>query len=227
MIFAKKHILIKRVHTSSYNQNPTRVELDDYLNHDWHLQRCPAAPLGSGAEVAAALKAWKPVVASTEFASRDGSRSYTIEYPVKWADGNPDNTFRVETGPVVLLDPEQVRVGKSPNFDDFQWAYLDYHSFDRVRCFLERPTSILSGATYKGSPKSPRRNPALTNEQVAQIETRLYSGWKPPIAAESLQKLFQTDHYSEVMDRAVVTKLFALEQTPCDGGRTDDRKLGS
>ena len=222
MIFAKNHIFTRRVHTSSYNQNSTRNELDDFLNHDWRLQRCPAAPLRSGTEVTAALKAWKPLVARTEFASKDGSRTYTIEYPVKWADGNPDNTFRVETGPVVLLDPERVQVGKSPNFADFQWAYLDYNSFDQVRCFLERPTSILSGATYKGSPKTPRRNPALTNEHVAQIERRLYSGWKPPIAAESLRKLLQTDHYSEVVNLPVVTKLFALEETPCDGGRPAD-----
>ena len=209
MIFGNRHVYIRRVHTSSYNRNPTQVGRDHFLKSGWHLQPCPATPLRSGADVRAALRAWKPVVARTEFRSADGSCRYAIEYPVKWADGNDNDTFRVETGPVVLLDPERLQVGKSPDFDDFQWAYLDYRSFDRVRCFLERPTSILSGATYRGSA---RRNPPLTPEQVAQIEKRLFTGWDPPIRPAALRKLFQTDHFSAVKHLAAATSLHALEQ---------------
>jgi len=217
MIFSKKHIFIKRVHTSSYNNNPSRLGVDEFVTSGGHLQQCPARPLRSGAEVAAAFRAWQAVMARTEFASHDGSRTYAIEYPVKWSDGNPDNTFRVETGPVVLLDPNRVEVGKTLEFDDFQWAYLDYHSFDRARCFLERPTSIFSGATCPlgglAAPRNPAL-PALTPEQVDQIEKRLYTGWEPPIPVDGLRKLLQTDHYSAVEYVPVVTRLYALDQ-PC------------
>lgn len=210
MIFSKKHVFIKRVHTSSYNRNPTRIGVDQFANSGWHLQPCAATALRSGAEIRKALSAWRPLVARSEFVSADGRRGYLIEYPVKWADGNPDNTFRVETGPVVLLDPERVQAGKNLEFDDFQWAYLDYRSLDQVRCFLERPTSIFSGANYPSSPATPRRNPALTDEQIAQIEARLYTGWNPPIPTESLRRLLQTDHYSAIEHRKAATTLYAL-----------------
>ncbi|MSO21688.1 MAG: hypothetical protein EXQ58_00230 [Acidobacteria bacterium] len=211
MIFSKRHVFIKRVHVSSYNDNPTRIAVDQFAASGWHLQPCSVTELRSGTEIRKALQAWRPVVARSEFVSTDGRRGYVIEYPVKWADGNPDSTFRVETGPVVLLDPERVQVGRSPEFAEFQWAYLDYHSFDQVRCFLERPTSILSGATYQSSPATPRRNPALSDEQVAQIEGRLHSGWNPPIPAESLRKLLETDHYSAIEHRKTATTLYALD----------------
>lgn len=214
MIFSKRHVVIRRVHTSSHNLNPSRPGVDQFYSSGWHLQPCPARLLRTGEEIREALEAWRPLVARSEFVSTDPSRGYAIEYPVKWADGNPDNSFRVETGPVVLLDPEQVKVGQSLEFDDFQWAYLDYRSLDQVRCFLEKPTSILSGATYQPVKRNPRRNPALTAEQVDRIKNRLFTGWDPPIAEKQLRKLFQTDHYSAVAHLPMTTTLYALEP-PC------------
>ncbi len=88
-------------------------------------------------------------------------------------------------------------------------------SFDRVRCFLERPTSILSGATYSPTERHPRRDPPLTTEQVTRIENRLFRVWYPPIPAENLQQLLQTDHYSAIRHLPVKTMMHALEQ-PCE-----------
>ena len=212
MIFSKRHVFIRRVHTSSYNRNPSRASVDRFRSPGWRLQPSPATRLDSGRELREALQGWKAVVAQSEFESRDGTRGYRIEYPVKWADGNPDNTFRVETGPVVLLDPERVKIGQSPAFDDFQWAYLDYRSFDQVRCFVERPTSILSGSTYSPPEHVPRRNPPLTAEQVARIEGRLFSRWEPPIGMDRLRELLQTDHYSAIQHLPVKTTMYALDQ---------------
>lgn len=211
MIFSRKHVLIRRVHTSSYSLNPSRPAVDRFHTSGWRLQPSPATLLRSGKDIRDAVQAWRPLVAVSEFVGEDPSHGYRIEYPVKWADGNPDETFRVETGPVVLLDPNRVEVGRSLEFDDFQWAYLDYRSFDRVRCFLEKPTSILSGATYRPPDHLPRRNPALTGEQVARIRKRLFSGWKPPLPFDQLRKLFQTDRHSAVDHRPVSTTLYALD----------------
>ncbi|NUQ61272.1 MAG: hypothetical protein HUU20_02220 [Pirellulales bacterium] len=208
MIFSKDRIYIKRVHPSSYNRNPSHIGLDQFVSTGWHLDRRPARPLGSGAEIKAALRAWHAVTARTEFLGSDGSRGFAIEYPVKWADGNDNETFRVETGPVLLLDPEKIQAGASLPYDDFQWGYLDYHSLDKTRCFLERPTSILSASTFQDSN---RANPPLTAEQVGQIENRLYTGWEPPIPAENLRRLFETDHYSGMVYRSASTSLYVLE----------------
>ena len=211
MIFSRQQVFIKRVHTSSYNHNPSRMPLSDFASSGWHVARSAATPLRSAAEVSRAVRAFQPIVARTEFRSADGPHGYAIEYPVKWADGDDEGKpFRVETGPVLLLDLERARVRADLTFDDFQWAYLDYHSFDQVRCFLERPTSILSGATYVSSPFAPRRTPPLTDEAVAAIENRLYTGWEPPIPTDALRRLLQTDHYSAVEHRAATTTLYAL-----------------
>lgn len=210
MIFSKNHVLVRRVHASSYTFNPSRFERSTFVDVGWHLERCPAQALATGAAIKKAMRAWQPVVARTEFLGAGGKRGFAIEYPVKWGDGNDDNTFRVETGPVLLLDPEKAQVGKPLKIDDFQWAYLDYHSFNEVRCFLERPTSILSAATYR---EPNRRNPPLTEEQLARIEARLFTGWEPPIPVATLRKLLETDHYSGVKDPVpAVTRLYALEQ---------------
>ena len=190
--------------------------MDRFHSSGWRLQPAPARLLNSGKEIREAVQSWRSLVAVSEFVGKDPSLGYRIEYPVKWADGNPDDTFRVETGPVVLLDPQRLEVGRSLEFDDFQWAYLDYRSFDRVRCFLERPTSILSGATYQPPDRLPRRHPALTGEQVAQISNRLFTGWKPPLPFDQLRKLFQTDHHSAVDHRPVSTTLYALDSRPGD-----------
>ena len=183
MIFSKEQVYIKRVHPSSYDRRPTKIGLGTFVSTGRHLERRPARPLRSGADIKNALRAWKAVVARTEFQSDDGSRGFAIEYPVKWADGNDDDTFRVETGPVLLLDPEEARAGTSLQFDDFQWAYLDYRSLDKVRCFLERPTSVLSASTFQDPT---RVHPALTAEQAAEIENRLYVGWQPPMCVANM-----------------------------------------
>ena len=215
IIFSKKYVYNKRVHASSYNNNPTRVPVDEYGPVGWHVQQCPATPLRSAKEFRSALEAWHPITARSVFASPDGSRGFSIEYPVKWADCNlKTEGFRVETGPVILVDPERVRVGSNVEFEDFQWAYLDYHSFDSVRCILERPTPILAGSSAPTSSSTPPRNPPLNAKQVDQIEKRLFTGWKPPIPTDALQRLFQTNHYSIAKDVPVTTTLYALDQ-PC------------
>jgi len=215
VIFSKKYVYNKRVHASSYNNNPNRVPVDDYGPIGWHLQPCPATPIQSAQEFRKALQAWKRITARSVFAIADGSRGFSIEYPVKWADANlKTDTYRVETGPVLLLEQDRARVGNTLEFEDFRWAYLDYHSLDQVRCFIERPTSILANAAYKTSSSTPSPNPALTSKQVDEIEKRLFTGWKPPIPLSALQRLFQTNHYSTVTHLPVTTTLYALDQ-PC------------
>jgi hypothetical protein len=202
MVFSKKYAFIKRVRVSSLADDPSRRDTATFLSSGWHLQAAPATLLRSGADIRAALRAWRPVVARTEITSTDGKTTCAIEYPVKWADGNDDDTFRVETGPVLLLDPERCHAGEDRQFADFQWAYLDYHAFDDTRVFLEGPTSIFYDVT---------RQAVLTAEQVAQIEARLYSGWEPPVPAATLRQALETDHYSTVTHKKVTTKLYALE----------------
>src|SRR5690606_39970287 len=96
----------------------------------------------------------------------DGSRSFIVEYPVKWADfGLESESFRVETGPVFLLDPDKLEVGVPPAFEDFQWAHLDYHDFAGVRCLLDKPTWILDGAAFFP--------PTEHNRQIRQTPAKL------------------------------------------------------
>jgi hypothetical protein len=214
VIFSKKYVYNKRVHTSSYNNNPNRVAVNDYGPIGWRLQPCAATPIRSAEEFDKALRGWLPITARTVFATADGSRGFAIEYPVKWADTNLKTAaFRVETGPVILLEMDRARVGNDLEFEDFQWAHLDYHSFDQVRCFLERPTPILENAAYQASSNTPSHNAPLTPRQLQDIEKRLFTGWKPPISMSALQKLFQTNHYSTVAHLPVKTTLYALNQS--------------
>jgi hypothetical protein len=213
VIFSKNYVYNRRVHTSSYNNNPNRVPVGEYGPIGWYLEPAAATPLRSAAEFHKALRDGQTITARTVFASSDGSRGFAIEYPVKWADTNlKTEAFRVETGPVILLEKDKARVGGDFQFEDFQWAHLDYNSFDRVRIFIERPTPILENAAYLTSSTTPSRNAALTKKQVQQIEKRLFTGWTPPISAEALQKLFQRDHYSAVTFESVVTSLYALNR---------------
>jgi hypothetical protein len=158
-----------------------------------------------------ALHAWKRVVARTEFASADGKSAYRIDYPVKWMDvGVERSQYRVETGPVVLLDPDKVKVGAAPALEDFQWAYLDFHGTDSVRCLLDRPTPILSEATFfppNEDKRENRPNPALTAEQAKAIENRLFADWQPPIPVDAMRELFSTDHYSGMVERKATNSL--------------------
>ena len=210
VIFSKNYVYNKRVHATSYNNNPDRVPVEQYGPIGWQLHSVPATMIRSAAEFSKALKAWQLITARTVFAAPDGSRGFSIEYPVKWADTNlKGDKFRVETGPVILLNQERARVGNDLAFEDFQWAYLDYHSFDRVRCLMERSTPILENAAAVRSTQSP--NTGLTSKQVDEIRNRLFQGWTPPIPPSALQRLFQTNHYSAVADFPVKTSLYALE----------------
>ncbi len=209
MIFSDKNTYIRRTHTSAGSNNPSVLPHGTFVERGWHLQPAAARRLRNGQEIREALRGWKRVVARTELESDDGSRSCVIQYPVKWADGNDNGTFRVETGPVLLLDANRNEVGEPAEFDDFRWAYLDYRSFDKARIFLERPTSILSGTAHKGVNR--KSAPALTPAQIEQIEQRLYSGWEMPVAEDAMREIFKTDHFSEVARRGVKTSLFALD----------------
>jgi hypothetical protein len=215
MVFSRKYIFVRRTHTTSSANNPTRVPIEEFVSTGWQLTLADARPLADAGEILEALQAGARLVARTEFISADGQRGYRIEYPIKWADGDAVNdAFRVETGPVLLMDVEQAKVGAVPDFDDFQWSYLDYHSFNEVRYFRERPTPIFSGALFRGSPETPRRIPALTPEQLAQIESRLFEGWEPPVPVDQLRRLLETDHYSAVGTRPSTTAVFALDDDP-------------
>ena len=216
MIFGKNEVLIRRVHASAHNRHPTQVPVDYFGSAGWRLSRAAAEPLETPADASKAVKAFRPIVARSEFSVADGSRGYAIEYPVKWADGTDEGAFlRVETGPVLMLDPERARVGVRLGLDDFQWSYLDYRDFDRVRCFIEQPTSILYGAAFRGEAPhgqtGGRRSPAISASEVAQIEAHVFSGWSPPVPVDTLRRLFETDHYSRVEHRPAKTRLFALE----------------
>lgn len=206
-IFSKYHIYIRRSLASSYGDCSGRYPADIVQEPGRHIHRAPATVLRTDSELRDALRSWESVVARTEFLADDGVHGYRIEYPVKWADGNPDSSFRVETGPVVLLDPELTRVGTSPEFSDFQWAYLDYRSNDRTKVFLERPTPVLSGTVWA---RRHGTNPALTPEQRTAIEDRLFKGWEPPIPVENLKKLFERDHYSTADFRRMKTEFLSL-----------------
>ena len=61
MIFSKRHVLIRRVHTSSYNLNPSRPGVDRFHSSGWRLQPSQASLLNSGKEIREAVR----VLAST------------------------------------------------------------------------------------------------------------------------------------------------------------------
>ncbi|MFB3904602.1 MAG: hypothetical protein ACE15E_14225 [Acidobacteriota bacterium] len=212
MIFSKTRVLMKRLHTSSYLSDPSTVLSSEFGPNAARIQARPGRALRNYAEVETALKGWQSLTARTTFLSRDRKKGYRVEYPVKWADVNEERkAFRVETGPVLLLDPEKVHAGAPVKFEDFQWAHLDYHSFDSVRCLIERPTDILSDAGYQLPASTPSQTRHITPEQLAAIEKRFFEGWNPPVGVEGLRKMLQTDRYSDAVDRACQTELFALE----------------
>jgi len=212
MIFAKDRVLMKRLHTSSYLNNPSVVPSTEFGPHAAHLQTRSARRLTSHAEIASALRGWRTLTARTTFLSRDRKTAYRVEYPVKWADINDERkAFRVETGPVLLLDADKIEVGVCPQFEDFKWAHLDYHSFDSVRCLIERPTDILQDATYQPPAATPRQTAAITREQVEEIRRRLWQSGPPPLAGEALHRLLQTDRYSDAVNLPCSTELYALK----------------
>lgn len=208
MIFSRSQVYMKRVRVSAYSNDPTIVPMEEFGSADWRIFQAPATPLRSAAEVATAIKDWRRIVARSDFGSATKTHTVRIEYPVKWVDRSLDGTkFRVETGPVLLLDPEKVVPGKMPKFEDFRWAHLDYHSFDQVRCLLERPSDLLADVSWPTPRKS---NPPLTEGDVAAIEGRLLRDWKSPVSPERMRQLLQTDRYTEAVVLAAQTTLFAV-----------------
>jgi hypothetical protein len=193
IIFSKTHVFTKRSHSSAYLNNPTVLEHKDFGEASWRLQRVSAEPLRSAADIRNAIEHWRRMTAKTVFTSADGARQFTVEYPVKWADYSlKSEGFRVETGPVSLLDPDKVRAGVVPKFDDFQWAYFDYHSFDRARCLIEQPTSILADATFSPPAEHGRENRetvALTEAQVKGIKDALHSGDHITVPRDTVSRL--------------------------------------
>jgi hypothetical protein len=214
IIFSKTHVFTKRSHSTAYLNNPTVLEHKDFGEANWRLHRAPAEPLRSAAEIRRAVEAWRRMTARTVFTSSDGARQFAVEYPVKWADYalNADG-FRVETGPVFLLNPDKLRVGSTPAFEDFQWAHFDYHTFDRVRCLLEKPTPILADATFTPPAehgRENRSNAALTEAQVSEIQNALDARNRISVPREAIESLLTTDHYSKAIDVSVKHELFAL-----------------
>ena len=215
MIMAPGQIYVRRNHASMYNDNPSVAPFEAFAGTGRHVTRVAAEELDSVADVSRAVNAFRPVVARTRFTSEDGARGYAIEYSVKWADGDVhDAMFRVETGPVLLTDADRARTGERLLLDDFDWAYLDYHGFDQVRCLLERSTSVLSGATAPGTAhegqRGGRRNPAVDPDDLATIRQAIDDAPAPGIAGGDLHRLLETNHFSAVEHRPAITEMFAL-----------------
>jgi len=208
MVFSRTAVLMKRVHTSAYFDDPTRVPLAQFGAAEWRLETRAARPLATARDVRDALRAWRPIVARTEFRSADRSRAFRVEYPVKWADHHLErDEFRVETGPVLWLDPDLNRVGSAPEAGDFRWMHLDYRSFDRVRCLIERPTPILEGAVYR--PRVSASSRAFTPDEARRVEERVAAA-DMPRPPDEMRRLFATDRYSEARELSAATNLFAL-----------------
>lgn len=215
LILSSDRIYTRRSHASVYLKNPTLLTVSEFGAIGWKLHETPASPLTSAADVRQALQGWRRLVARTQITSTDGSRTFTVDYPVKWADCNIEaEGYRVETGPVIILDPNRYRPDDALNVEDFQWTHLDFRSPDRIRCLIERPTGILSEAGFfppREDKRDERENPPLTPAQIKSIEDRLYTGWETPIPAAAMRQLFQTDHYSSAEDLASTNWLFAID----------------
>lgn len=214
IIFSKSHVFTKRSHASARFNNPTVLEHKDFGVANWHISHVSAEPLRSADGIRRALESWQELTATTTFTSIDGKRQFRVDYPVKWADYmTKSDGFRVETGPVVLLDPDQLRVGQVPEFADFQWTHLDYREFDRVRCLQERPTSILDGATFTPPAehnRQLRKHRALSKAELDELLEILFSGRHLSLPADELQSLFSTDHYAQVEEVDATTEIYAI-----------------
>jgi hypothetical protein len=214
IIFSKTHVFTKRSHCSAYLNNPTVLEHKDFGDANWRLHRIPAEPLKSPVAVRQAIEGWHRMMAKTIFTSADGACEFTIEYPVKWADYSlTTEGFRVETGPVFLLDPDNPGAKDVPTFDDFQWAYIDFHAFDRARCLVEQPTSVLADATFVPPAehgREKRQNPALTEAQVKEIWDALNTNDRISVPPETVSSLLSTDHHSRATDVSVRNVLYVL-----------------
>ena len=217
MIMAPEQIHIRRNHVSMYNDNPSIAPFDAFADTGRHLTRVAADRLETVVDVSRAVRSFRPIVARTRFTSANSLCGYAIEYPVKWADGDKrTDVFRVETGPVLLTDAERSKPGEPLAMNNIDWAYLDYNKFDQVRCFLERPTSVLSGATAPGAVHKgqigTRRNPALTANDMTAIRAGFDAQLAREIGNGDLHQLLHTNHYSKIDHRPASTEIFALGQ---------------
>jgi hypothetical protein len=213
IIFSKTHVFTKRSHSSAYLKNPTVLEHKDFGEANWRFRRVPAELLRSAADVSGALKNWRRMSAKTVFISADGARQFAVEYPVKWGDYSlQGEAFRIETGPLFLLDPNKQRVGRVPEFEDFQWAHVDFHSFDRVRLLVEQETSLLADATFVPpveDGRENRKNPAVSEAQVQEIQDALNSS-KISLPHATVSSLLSTEHYSQANDVPAKNELYVL-----------------
>lgn len=206
LLFSKTHVYTKRSHASAAFNNPTVQRIEAFGEASWHCHPAPAEPLTGAGAIRAALQAGRSITARTEFVSEDGARKYRVEYPVKWADcATGGSHFRIETGPLVLLDPETYRTGSAPAFDAFQWIHVDYDGFEGVRCLKERPTSMLEDAAYEPA----RGRVGMAVDQVAAARHAV-EGMAATGPAALNRKLFRTDHYADVDVRDATHQLFAL-----------------
>jgi hypothetical protein len=214
LIFSKDTVYTRRTHASVYLRNPTTLNEAEFGKFGWKLVSSSGTKLSDVAAIKTALESGKRLIARSEFASANGARSYQVEYPVKWADCGVDKKqYRVETGPVVLLDPERAMQGKSPVPEDFQWAYVDFRQADSVRLLLDRPTPILSEAGFfppKEDKRESRPNPPLTAEQVALLQ-KCVGADGAPIPPKGMRELFSTDHYSDAAERKSINTLYAID----------------
>jgi len=208
VIFSNAHVYTKRSHASSFFNNPSTHTIDEFGEASWKLTTRSARLLGTAEEIRGALQNGQLLTARSTFPSDEGEWNWVVEYPVKWADCAVDGSaYRVETGPVLLLNPTYQAAAAPPPFDAFQWAHLDYHDGEEVRCLIESPTSI----TVDGKYTPARTRAGLTGEQMENFSAHLARGLDA-LPASRMQALLQTDHYARAEVRRARHEIFALEE---------------
>ena len=202
LIFSRTQVYTKRSHASALFNNPSGQSIEDFGEAGWKLHEVPAEPLVNPREIQAALQAGQSITAQTRFESRDGARVWHVTYPVKWADCALDGSaFRIETGPVLFLDPELHRPDTPPAFEAFQWMHLDYHALQGVRCLVEQPTPLFSDAEYAPG----RDRVGIKADDVAEIRRGAHT-----VTDAQARSLLSTDHYGVAESRLAAHALFSL-----------------
>ncbi len=103
-----------------------------------------ATRLNTPAEIVAATAAGRPLVARTRLDDPARPWRYVLEYPIKTMNFQPkDNTFQVDTGPV--LTPDFASNAESA-IDRLEMAHVAYNRLDRAEFILRRPTPIKNEA---------------------------------------------------------------------------------
>ena len=216
IIFSKTHVFTKRSHSSAYLNNPTVLEHKDFGEANWRFHRASAKPLRSAAD---------DPQCDRELAADDGENSVhqrrrctAIQHRVSGQMGGllaeGRKAFAWKLARCSCLNSDKSASDRRPQFEDFQWAHFDYHTFDRVRCLLEQPTSILADATF-----TPPAEHGRENRDDRGVDGRPSEGnrgcapfWKITFRchAKSLDSLLSTDHYSRANEVSVTNELYAL-----------------